>query len=448
LIELYDFQKEDIDKIGLLPGVLIANDMGTGKTVEALWRDGLIRQQGFAEYRTLVVTPGTVISSWLDHCEMFGIKAMAIDPRDRDKSWKEFCKGPYEIFVMHWEALRLMPELQKVGWMHVIADECHRMQNRKAQQTQAIKKIPTAYKTGMSGTPTTGFPDKFWSVLNWLYKKDFGSYWKFYNEHVEYEIKYPQGYHKILGPKNQDKLLAKIEPFYTRRLKQDVLKDLPDKYYDKRWVELTPPQRKAYNQMKADMVAWVNAHADTPLVAPAVIAQLVRLQQFAVSHAEINDEGQVRLSEPSSKLDALMDILEDNPTKQFVVFSNFKQLISLLEVRLKKVGIPYGLLTGDVAQRDRGAAVAAFQQKSTRVFAGTIQAGGIGITLTAASTVIFLDRSWSPALNLQAEDRLHRIGQVESVQVIDIMARDTIDLGRHAVIEMKHTWIKQLLGDI
>lgn len=89
-----------------------------------------------------------------------------------------------------------------------------------------------------------------------------------------------------------------------------------------------------------------------------------------------------------------------------------------------------------------------FQRGETRVFAGTIQAGGVGITLTAASTVVFLDRNWSPALNLQAEDRLHRIGQAESVQVIDIMARDTVDLGRHAVIEMKKGWIQQLLGDI
>ena len=449
MIELYDFQQECVDKVGLLPGVLIADEMGLGKTVEALARDVLLRQQGFATYRTLVVTPMSVTESWYDHCEMFGLKGFILNPKDRERSFKQFKEGPFEVLIMHWEALRLMPELTRVSWMHVIADECHRMQNRKAQQTRALKLIPTNHRTAMSGTPTTGYPDKFWSALNWLYKTRFSSYWKFYQEHVEYEIKYPQGYHKILGPKNVAALLNKIESFYVRRLKSEVLKDLPDKYYDKIWVELTPGQRRMYNEMKREMVAWVKRQADdAPLVAPAVIAQLVRLQQFAVASAEINDEGQVRLSEPSSKLDVLMDLLEDNPTKQFVVFSNFKQLISLLEVRLKKAGIPYGLLTGDVPPSVRGGNVERFQRGETRVFAGTIQAGGVGITLTAASTVVFLDRNWSPALNLQAEDRLHRIGQAESVQVIDIMARDTVDLGRHAVIEMKKGWIQQLLGDI
>jgi SNF2 family DNA or RNA helicase len=437
-----------MDKIGLLPGVMIANDMGTGKTVEALWRDELIRDLGGNGCsRTLVVTPMSVIPTWEDHCEMFDLLAKSIDPKDRARSWDQFINNPYEVFIVHWEALRLMPELLTVRWMHVIADECHRMQNRKAQMTQAIKKIPTSYRTAMSGTPTTGHPEKFWSSLNWIDKKQFGSFWKFYAEHVEYDVKLPQGYHVIKGPKNVPALLAKIEPYYVRRTKEEVLPDLPDKYYDKIWVDLSPVQRKAYNQMKNDMVAWVNKQGDTPLIAPAVIAQLVRLQQFAVSHAEVTGEG-VRLSEPSSKLDALMDILEDNPDKQFVVFSNFKQLITLLEARLKKEGITYGLLTGDVDQRDRGRAVSDFQSKKTRLFIGTVQAGGVGITLTAASTVIFLDRNWSPALNLQAEDRLHRIGQAESVQVIDIMAKNTVDRGRFQTIEMKHKWIQQLLGDI
>jgi hypothetical protein len=142
-----------------------------------------------------------------------------------------------------------------------------------------------------------------------------------------------------------------------------------------------------------------------------------------------------------------MQILEDNPDEQIVVFSQFKQIIHLLEKRLVKSGISHVLLTGDTPQEERGNIVERFQKGEAKVFAGTIAAGGVGITLTASSTIVFLDRSWSPALNQQSEDRLHRIGQKEAVQVIDIMARDTVDLGRKQRLEQKWSWIRELLGD-
>lgn len=457
-IELYDFQQEDIDKVGLLPGVMIANEMGTGKTVEALQRDILLREKYWTNkstmYRlaTLVVTPTTVVPSWERHCELFGLHYVTCDPKNRSASWSKFRGGLGQVFIVHWEALRLMekePGWLKFEWFHIIADECHRMQNRKAQMTQALKRCRADNRTAMSGTPTTGRPEKFWSALNWIDKKRFGSYWKFYERYVDYSIILPQGYHKIKGPRNADELLDIIDPYYVRRLKQDVLKDLPPKVYDTVWVDMTPQQAKAYREMKKEMVAWVKQQSDeAPLVAPVVIAQLVRLQQFACAHAELNEDGTVLLAEPSSKLDAVMEILDDNPDKQFVIFSNFKQLIRLLGARLVKAQIPYVELTGDTPQSSRGDLVDRFQRGEARVFTGTVQAGGVGITLTAASTVIFLNRDWSPAINLQAEDRLHRIGQTDSVQVLDVMARKTVDIAKAEMLTMKKRWIETLLGDI
>jgi SNF2 family DNA or RNA helicase len=438
-----------VEKLAQVRCRLIANDMGTGKTYEAIALDLCARKDMPNFTDTLVIAPGTVLPSWKQHYEeLTDLPVTVINPKDREGSWLRF-KKKGGVFLMHWEAVRLMPDtVGKHSWLHVIADECHKMQNRKAQQTRAVKKIHTFYKTGLSGTPTTGFPDKLWSTLNWLYPKTWSSYWKFYKDHVEFEIVYPQGFHKITGPKNEAQLLAEMDPFYVRHLKEDVLPDLPPKYYTDIWVELTPQQRKAYQQMKKELIAWVGQHESQPLVAPVVIAQLVRLQQFAVAYAGVDDDLSVKLAEPSSKLDALMQILEDNPTKQFVVFSQFKQLIYLLKLRLEAAGITHCLLTGDTPQSERGQIVERFQSGAARVFAGTIAAGGVGITLHAASTVIFLDRNWSPALNQQAEDRLHRIGQREAVQVIDIMARDTVDLGRRQMLEQKWDWIRRLLGDV
>jgi SNF2 family DNA or RNA helicase len=452
LEKLFEFQREDVEKLHpeKIKTRLIANEMGTGKTFEAGAIELLIRQEW--EGSTLVVAPTSVLPAWAsffkDHTKL---KTVQVNPKNRNASWQEFLSSDAEVFLVHWEALRLMPELKKLSWLHIIVDECHRMKNRKAQQTRALKDIKDVqFKTALSGTPVVNAPYEFWSVLNWLKPSAFKSYWKFYQQYTEFEVQHPQGYHKVKGPKDVDTLLEQIDPFYVRRLKADVLKDLPEKYYTTIEVELTPQQRKAYNTMKEHMISWIGKHEEQALVAPAVIAQLTRLMQFSVAYGEFSDENnpeKLILTDPSSKLDALLDILEDNPDEQFVVFSRFKGFVDLASNTFERKGISHVKLTGDTPQEERGKIVEDFQKGNVRIFIGTIAAGGVGITLHSASTIIFVDRDWSPALNAQAEDRLHRIGQKNAVQVIDIIAKDTIDRGRHQKLELKLNWIKNLLGD-
>ena len=255
---------------------------------------------------------------------------------------------------------------------------------------------------------------------------------------------------KVVGVKNVESLHAEMEPWYIRRLKKDVLVDLPDKYYDTIWVDLDPKQRHAYNQMKRDMIAWMEAQDQTaPLIAPVVIAQLTRLQQFALAYMQPHPEkeGKWIMTDPSTKLDVLCELITDNPTEQLVVFSQSQAVLHLLAKRLERMKVTHGLFTGDQTQVDKDRLVDSFQAGDTQVFAGTIAAGGEGITLTASSTVIFLDRAWRPTANIQAEDRLHRDGQKSAVQVIDILAKNTIDPDRKAKIDTKWSWLRELLGD-
>jgi SNF2 family DNA or RNA helicase len=447
VIDLYEFQQEDVDKLVDVRNCLIANEMGTGKTYEAIALDAVRRKETKHERpKTLVVAPLSVTSSWEDHfTDLTDLRVRRINPKARHKFLDDI--NDADVFILHWEAMRLMPELRDIGWNHIIADECHRAKNRKAAQTKALKKLKSNYKTAMSGTPMVNRPDELWSILNWLYPTYFSSYWAFFKRYTDSYKPPGQQFTIVRGPKNEEDLLELMEDFYVRRRKKDVLKDLPDKYYTKRWVELSPQQRRDYNSMRKNMIAWVGANGDQALVAPVVISQLVRLQQFALASAEIDEFGSVSLSDPSSKLDALMEDIDALGDEQIVVFTQFKQMTNLLEKRLTAAGIPYGLLTGDVPQGVREQNVKDFQAGKTKVFVSTIAAGGVGITLTAASTVAFLDRAWSPALNLQAEDRCHRIGQLEAVQVIDYMSRDTVDLGRHQKLEMKWDWIRRVLGD-
>jgi len=450
-IDLFGFQAEDVKYLQDQHSVLIANDMGTGKTYEAIARDVEIRA-GSIKLRTLVVAPLTVLEDvWKTHYEeLTDIPITVVNPKDRDESWQEYLKKG-GVFCVHWEALRLMPKLNSVSWTHIIADECHRMKNRKAQQTKALKSVNSVgWKTAMSGTPVINRPDEMWSVLNWLYPNQFRSYWKFYKQYVDFDvvIQGNRRFQKVNGPKNANILLKEIKPFYVRRRKEDVLPDLPDKYYTTMHVDLSPQQRKTYNMMKKEMIAWIGEQEEELLTAPVVIAQLTRLQQFSCAYADLDPvTGKVRLQEPSSKLDAFMQIVEDNPEQQVVLFSRFKSFIRLASRRFEKESIPHVQLTSDIPQKDRHGVVERFQSGKARVFAGTIAAGGVGITLTASSTVVFVDRDWSPALNLQAEDRLHRYGQMQAVQVIDIMARNTVDLGKMQRLELKKEWIRMILGD-
>jgi SNF2 family DNA or RNA helicase len=449
MLELYPFQQYTVDNFRNVRCILLGDDMGLGKTVQAIALD-LHRRSSLPEtevLKTLVVAPLAVIPSWKRHWETMApsLKIVTIDNKNRAPFVFSALTGDGDVFICHWPALRLMPDLAQIRWFHVIADEIHSIQNRKAKQTIALKKITCDNRTGLSGTPAFDKPDDLWSILNWLYPKYWSSYWSYYNRHI-ITTQY-NGYRQIVGIAHIDELHKQMAGFYIRRKKEDVLPDLPDKYYTTIDVDLSPMQTRAYESMRKQMLAWVGEHEREPVSAPVVIAQLTRLQQFACAFAEIDEvTGKMILSEPSSKLDAVMDLIESTD-RQIVVFSQFSQMIKLLGTRLDKAGIPHGLYIGDTSPKDRTKIEEDFQAGKLKVFAGTISAGGVGITLTASSTVIFIDRGWSPSINIQAEDRLHRIGQNSGVQVIDIRARGTIDARRAQRIQQKWSWIKKLIGD-
>lgn len=497
-LKMFPHQVTAVEKFKAKRNVLCGDDMGLGKTVIAIELDkerrctqldhGQTTWLKGSRKMTLIVAPKSLLSSWADHFADWNpsLKVLVIDSKDRTSFVNAALAGTADVFICNWDVLRLEPNLRKVRWLHKIGDEVQKIKNRKAQVTVAYKHIHALFKMDMSGTWTDNKPDDAWSTLNHLYPSTWGSYWRFFNHHVmftqETNPKTGQSFKKIVGVHDAETLQQQMAPFYLRRRKVDVLKDLPEKYYSTIRVDLHPLQRRAYDDMRRDMLAWIGRHEDQPLAAPVVISQLVRLQQFAVAYAKLvdttkyvwedvntawvtaNPEAQVKLvgdqfkarfpkevqalllDEPSTKLDAVMDILESS-SEPLVVFSNSKQAIKLLAARLDKTNIGYGLLTGDTPQAERGELVTNFQAGKFQVFAGTIQAGGVGITLTRASRVVFLDRAWSPAVNKQAEDRLWRIGQKNAVQVIDIIAKDTIDLGRIQQLITKWSWLKQILGD-
>jgi SNF2 family DNA or RNA helicase len=515
VMELFPHQVEAVAKFTKYgrqwPHVLLGDDMGLGKTVTAIaldkeWRTfehGELQKEwlGNVRHMTLVVTLKSLISMWEEHFAQWNpdLKVLSLSNTARGSLVEASLQQKADVFIVNWETLRLEPRLAQVKWLHMISDEVQKAKNRKALLTVAWKNVRALHLTDMSGTWADNAPDDGWSILNHLYPRKWSSYWAFYNHHILFQQKINpktgQSYRKVLGVHDEESLQEDMRPFYVRRTKEAVLKDLPEKSYSCIRVRLHPQQRRAYDDMRRDMLAWVGEHESDVLAAPVVIAKLMRLQQLAVAYGEMRrieqftwrdlpsiDEldpdnvkymlnhpemtfrvdpkaggNQTRvkeivsklfLTDPSAKLDAFMELLEQLPAKEsIVVFGQSKQAIHLLAQRLDKAGESYGILTGDVtSDRVRGQLVTDFQAGKFRVFMGTIKAGGVGITLHRASNMVFLDRDWSPSKNRQAEDRIHRIGQKNACMYYDLMADDTIDMGRFQQIQTKWEWIKKILG--
>lgn len=408
------------------------------------------------------MAPLGVHSNWQQHFEKYtDLTVIRINPRNRDTFLEEVYLGTYDVYICHWEALRLMPELSRRHWLHVIGDEVHKIQGPRTKVTAAFKEIPTTFKTGLSGTPAYDKPDDLWSILNWLYPTFWTSFTAYFDRYVLW-VDY-NGYKTVIGIANEKELQEQMRGFYIRRLKTEVLTELPEKYYEKLYVDLHPKQRRAYNQMRDSMIAWVGENEDQPINASVVLAQLTRLQQFASAYGYIEtviknriiegvltpvEEKVLRLTDPSSKIDAALDIIYGAGNNQIVFFSQFSSVIDLFIERCKKQRITCVKYTGDTSNKDREKAKLGFAAGEFQVFASTIRAGGTGLDeLKVASTCVFFDRDWSASNNNQAEDRLWRHGQKNAVQIIDLVAANTVERGRLDQIDMNWTFIRQLLGD-
>jgi SNF2 family DNA or RNA helicase len=458
-LKLYDWQVDDVEKLLNQTGAAIGSEMGTGKTLEAIILMEQWYTQRQARWPDLVVAPLNTHDGWMDKYERLSpdTDIIRINRKNRDAFLEAIEKRRGDVFLMHWDAIRFMKGLQKIQFGTIVADEAHRMANRKNIWTRELKKIPAYHKLAMSGTLSGDAPHGLWSPLNWLFPRKYTSFWAFYKQYVEDEIIYPQGFRKVKGPKNVEKLHAELEPFWVRHLKKEqccaahpngAMPWLKEKHYDTIWVDLSPTQRRVYEEMRKHMVAWVGEHEDSPLVAQVAVAQMVRLSQMALATPYIDPtDSVVRLELPSSKADAIVEKLSDNPHSKFVVATSSKKFAYLLASHLADKKINATVLSGDTPDSVRHGQVARFEHDDNQAFIGVIAAMNEGIDGLQhnCSTMIFADRDWSSVKNKQCEDRLDRDGQKAAVQIIDVMARNTVDLGRHQKLVQKWSWIKALL---
>jgi SNF2 family DNA or RNA helicase len=357
-------------------------------------------------------------------------------------------------------------ELNEIDFKSVIGDEIHRISDPSTKISRAFKAASgdADIRIALSGTPINASPEQIYSALNWLYPEAYPSKVKFIDRFCELTPSTwgPPTIQGILPDKEQE-FFMNIDPILRRMPKSVILPFLPPVVRTRRSVEMGAKQAKAYKQMLEHKIAEVGE--DDAIVAVSALTQLMRLMQFSSAYAELHEKKvhdpnspfmdsfktvtELKLTDPSAKIDAFMDDLPDYGDSSIVVFAQFKQLIDLLAARMDKVGIRYGLITGDQDARERKYFMDAFQEGKIKYILCTIQAGGTGITLTKADTMVFLQRSYSMIDNIQAEGRAHRIGseQHESINIVDYITEGTVDGRVIEAIENKKDALEFILRD-
>lgn len=364
-----------------------------------------------------------------------------------------------------------MAELLHKHWDLICIDEAHRIKNQDAQWTRNIKKLNSPHKVIMTGTGFVNNPAELWSLLDFLYSGRKNSphaeivggtgYWKFREYFCEEEIGY-QGYRKIVGikPDKEDEFRELVRKVGVRRTMVECFPDIQEPIETVVEVDLSPAQAKMYDGIMKYLQA-MDAQG-VPLHSPTVLSALTRCRQITVATPKVlRDEWsdkedrriiEVELTEPSSKLDAAMEIIESlewdkERHDQVVVFSCFRQPLTLLKARLEKAGITYLHMTSEMNESQR---YDLWHEKwwsgDYQVFLCTLGVGSESINLSCAHRAIFLDQDWSPAKNKQAIGRIYRPGQTGASQLIYIRARNTVDYRVLDAVDEKHGWFKSIFG--
>jgi SNF2 family DNA or RNA helicase len=323
----------------------------------------------------------------------------------------------------------------------VILDEAHHVKNPTSEQTRAVQnfiKIPK--RILLTGTPIMNKVEELWALLNFISPYQFPNFYAFRNKYcVMKEIKTKDGrkINLVVAYKNLDYLQKKLSEIMLRRNKSDTLKDLPEKTYETRDIELSPEQWKLYREFANEISVWIE-ESETEIQVHQALDKMLRLKQVAISPELFGG------TTKSSKLDELEDIVDEitSNEQKVIIFSQFKKATEIILERLKKRGYSQkniAYISGDVAMKvsdaaiksgktDRMEEIRRFQENDDcKIFVGVIDACKEGITLTAANYVVFVDKKWTPADNEQATDRAHRKGQKNPVTVISLIAKNTIE---------------------
>ncbi len=421
--ELRDYQVEGYQWMSRLAhwgaGACLADDMGLGKTVQAL---SLILSRA-KEGPTLILAPTSVCFNWVEESQRFAptLNVQQFGSGDRQKMLDE--ADAFDLIVCSYGLLQTEGErLKEKQWHTIVADEAQAIKNTQTKRSKAAMALQGDFKLITTGTPIENHLGELWNLFNFINPGLLGSLQRF-NQRYASAIENNQDYG------TQQRLKKLLRPFILRRLKSDVLTELPPRTEITLHVELSEEEKAMYealrrnakrtmDQLKAQEVSQGQQQLQ-------VLAEIMKLRRACCNPSLVVEDSPIA----SSKLAAfeeLVDELIENRHKA-LVFSQFVGHLSIIREKLEEKGVSYQYLDGSTPVAKRKKAVNAFQAGESDLFLISLKAGGSGLNLTAADYVIHMDPWWNPAVEDQASDRAHRMGQKRPVTIYRLVAKDTIE---------------------
>ncbi|MCL6702880.1 DEAD/DEAH box helicase [Pseudomonas sp. T1.Ur] len=405
-------------------GGILADDMGLGKTLQTLAHILSEKHAGRLDRPCMVVMPTSLIPNWLDEASHFTpqLKVLALYGAGRKKHFERL--ADYDLILTTYALLPKDVERLKAQPLHVlILDEAQYIKNPTSKAAQAARELDARQRLCLSGTPLENHLGELWSLFHFLLPGWLGDI-KTFNRDYRVPIE------KRGSDVRLQHLNGRIKPFLLRRTKEQVATELPPKTEIIHWVELSDAQRDVYETMRLAMDKKVRDEITRKGVARSqiiILEALLKLRQVCCDLRLISDAALPTRGSSSGKLDSLMEMLEElfEEGRRVLLFSQFTSMLALIEEELKKRGVEYAILTGQT--RDRRTPVKEFQSGKRQIFLISLKAGGVGLNLTEADTVIHYDPWWNPATENQATDRAYRIGQEKPVFVYKLIARGTVE---------------------
>lgn len=425
-----------LSKLGF--GGILADDMGLGKTLQTI-AYLLHQHEENPQARSIVVMPTSLLYNWESELEQFApsLKYCIVNgsKKERTKLLSDIPEGM--VVLTSYATLRRDSSLyESYTFDNIISDEGQYIKNNYTQNTKSLKNLHGRHHFALTGTPIENSLADLWSIMDFC-MPDYLHSWREFRNTYEIPITRYEDNTRL------DQLKAQIAPFILRRVKTDVLTELPDKIDTVLYATLSEEEKHIYHtQLALSHKAFIEEIADGPVgqARIRVLTLLMRLRQVCCSPSLFLDG----FDKPSAKLSLCLSVIEDRMAagSQMLIFSQFTSVLDLIAPELEKRGIPYLMLTGQTKSKERMDLVNQFNDEKIPVFLISLKAGGVGLNLTSADTVIHFDPWWNQSVENQATDRTHRIGQKKSVTVIRLIAKDTIE---EKILKLKEK--KQQLSD-
>ena len=419
---LRDYQLQGVAWLARLAkgdlGGILADEMGLGKTVQAL---AFLRAQRATE-PALIVCPTSLITNWSNEAKRFTpeLRVLVLDGPARDARFGEI--GESDLVLTSYALLqRDADKYRALQFSTVVLDEAQHIKNPETQNAQAAFALRARHRFVLTGTPMENSVRDLWSLMNFVLPGYLGS-------RTDFRERYEQPLARGPAPEVQRRLSRRMRPFLLRRKKTEVAKELPEKLEQLLVCDLSPPQRAAYDGLLREIQSGLGAErGNAGAVRMKMLLGLLRLRQVCCDLRLLSADAS-SASGDSAKLELLEELIEEaiDGGHRVLIFSQFVVMLRLIRARLEADSIRFCYLDGQT--KERQSVVDQFQNDNgIPVFLMSLKAGGVGLNLSAADTVIHFDPWWNYAAESQATDRAHRIGQIRVVTAYKLIARDTVE---------------------